>query len=105
MRGERGNVCITSGYETSQACIYCFEPLEHRNLFTKIITKGSLMCINPSDALSSLVIGLSGLNSSVTGMSIPHFSQSIFRQYETEDFKNQASTLLTVEENSQLQCN
>ncbi|CAO3636577.1 unnamed protein product [Mucor hiemalis] len=53
MRGQRGNVCLTDEYRTSQTCVYCFSQLEHpyfieqkNGKLTKKSTKGSLMCVN-----------------------------------------------------------
>ncbi|CAO3646917.1 unnamed protein product [Mucor hiemalis] len=120
MRGQRGNVCLTDEYRTSQTCVYCFSQLEHpyfieqkNGKLTKKSTKGSLMCVNlecvtakyhrsvkSRDALSSLAIGLTGLSMCLLGKPIPHFSQNSISQYETEKFKLQASVLLNEEENS-----
>ncbi|ORE07996.1 hypothetical protein BCV72DRAFT_98622 [Rhizopus microsporus var. microsporus] len=88
--------CITSEYNTSQTCIFCFKKLLHPKCSTtdkndRINLKnvnGAFVCVNPSypsvkagqntharDTLSAVAIGLSGIATLLLGTTFPQFNQ------------------------------
>ncbi|KAI9471891.1 MAG: hypothetical protein EXX96DRAFT_542037 [Benjaminiella poitrasii] len=56
LRAEQNSVCITNKHNTSQLCVFCFEPLCHPRNSTAKLMKGALLCINPACLL--LVVSL-----------------------------------------------
>ncbi|CEI92689.1 hypothetical protein RMCBS344292_06942 [Rhizopus microsporus] len=89
------SVCITSGYNTSQTCIFCFKKLLHpkrstADKYSRINLKnmnGAFVCVNPScpsvkagqstharDTLSAVAIGLSGMATLLLGTTFPQFN-------------------------------
>ncbi|CEG77272.1 hypothetical protein RMATCC62417_12056 [Rhizopus microsporus] len=109
------SVCITSEYNTSQTCIFCFKKLLHPKRSTtnkngRINLKNvnsAFVYVNPScpsvkadqntharDTLSAVAVGLSGMATLLLGTTFPQFNRNISSS-QTDQFNQLAAAFCT----------